>query len=463
MFLFFILLLCFGTRLNKGNTQNIEKQIKKIEEITEKIKNIELFLNRATQNATINKTENEQVNKLVDFLKNNSLLLKNPNPEKKTYSFSELAFLLNERALINYLRKTATKKEEIEKILVAAFGPTAKKEITFFIEILFIKMKTIEEEEKKKKLAKAEKKQIAKIKESAQIKTEQERQERVNNLISELQAKKLLFQFPEQKKIYVFNQLLSLIDKHAVISYINKNQIPKETFEKMFLNAFGEQARLEVQSFVSDIFTRAEGEKKKISLAKAEKLQEESIDKNIKNTLEHSEESTNKLKNHLHEQAKKEDAALNARITQKKEKAEKIKKQKEYETRLASIQKTIEEKRVMIASYQKKLDEQTNTLKQENKNETIIKETFDRARELINMELKKLTAEIKIEKDKEEEIIILNKINEEKDTLKIKEIIELAIKQNEEKIQKINDTKKEKEKTNLEEINNRYRVLLSKK
>lgn len=66
--------------------------------------------------------------------------------------------------------------------------------------------------------------------------------------------------------------------------------------------------------------------------------------------------------------------------------------------------------------------------------------------------------EINIEEAKKQEIITLKKINEEKDKQKIKTIIELAIKDNEEKIKKINNPTKE----NLNEINQRYSLLLSK-
>ncbi len=66
--------------------------------------------------------------------------------------------------------------------------------------------------------------------------------------------------------------------------------------------------------------------------------------------------------------------------------------------------------------------------------------------------------EINIEEAKKQKIITLKKINEEKDKQKIKTIIELVIKDNEEKIKKINNPTKE----NLNEINQRYSLLLSK-
>lgn len=330
MVLVFILILCFGTTLNQQNIENIEKQIKQIEQIKEKIIKIELFLDRATQNEPIKKLEHEPIKKLFDFLKNNSLLLQHPNQEKKTYSFSELTFILNEHALIAYIRKTATKKEELEKMLVDSFGEIARKEITFFIDILFLKIKTLQEEEAKKKLAKTEKKQIATIKKSAQIKIEQERQERINNLISRLKEKNLFLIEPTSRnKIYHANEFLLFLNKPALIAYVNKDQIKKEELEKMFIDAFGQSAISEITLFLTDIFikaveekkTREEREKKKLSLKTTTELEKKNINEEIKNIMKDPEEKSaikeTKLKNELTKQRKN----LDERLSERKEKA----------------------------------------------------------------------------------------------------------------------------------------------
>lgn len=320
-FYYFLLFFSFFTS-KTALIKSIEKQIKKIEEITEKIINIEHFLD-VLENES-NKADEQPIQRLFNFLEENSLFFKHPD-KKKTYSFHEITFLLNEHALINYIRKNATQKEEIENILIDAFGEQAKKEITFFLDILFIKIKTMEEKEREKKLLKTEKKQIAKIKESEQIQKEQEKKEKINQLILELKAKNLFLTDPEPKqkqnnKIYLFNEFLLFLNKPKLIAYINNNEIQKETIENMFIDAFGEQARLEIQSFFTDIFAKAEREKKKISLTEEDELQKNNIDENVKNLMTESKKEGIKLTKKVTTEVKKQEETLEARLALRKKK-----------------------------------------------------------------------------------------------------------------------------------------------
>lgn len=327
MILFFILISCLNAIHNEDILERIETEIKKIEQITGKVEKIESFLNRLEQQSN-KKTEEQPIHKLFNFLKEQSLFFKHPE-EKKTYSFNEVAFLLDERALIHYIRKTGTKKEQLEKILIDAFGEHAKKEITFFLDILFVKMQTMEEKEREKKILKNEKKQVAKIKKLEEVQQEEKKKEKINSLIAELKAKNLLLIDPTMsKKIYSLNEFLLFLNKPAVIAYINKDDIKKETLEKMFIDAFGPSVLSEIRVFLNDIFIGAEGEKKlreerekqKRLLNETKELENKNISQDINNLIEGSNERATTQQTQIKNNLKAQEEALNKRIDKRKNK-----------------------------------------------------------------------------------------------------------------------------------------------
>lgn len=131
--------------------ESIEKKIKKINDIEEKIITIEQFLQYAL--------DHEPIKKLLDFLKINKLLNKELTSEYQ-FSFHDLTLLIDEKNLIEYVKKNNISKNNIEKILNDTFGEQDKQAITFFVNNIFNKISLLE---KKKKLAENFNKEIEKL------------------------------------------------------------------------------------------------------------------------------------------------------------------------------------------------------------------------------------------------------------------------------------------------------------
>ncbi len=115
--------------------ESIEKKIKKINDIEEKIITIEQFLQYAL--------DHEPIKKLLDFLKINKLLNKELTSEYQ-FSFHDLTLLIDEKNLIEYVKKNNISKNNIEKILNDTFGEQDKQAITFFVNNIFNKISLLE-------------------------------------------------------------------------------------------------------------------------------------------------------------------------------------------------------------------------------------------------------------------------------------------------------------------------------
>jgi hypothetical protein len=132
-------LLFFAFLISKtGLIEAIEKKIKEINRIEEKIITIEAFLEHAL--------DQEPIKKLLYFLETNKLLNRAVS-QTKQFSFHDLLLLINENSLIEYIKKNNISKNTIENILKEAFEKTEERGITFFVKTLFITIKTKQEQE----------------------------------------------------------------------------------------------------------------------------------------------------------------------------------------------------------------------------------------------------------------------------------------------------------------------------
>ena len=156
MNLYYFLLLFPFFSFTRDLIQQINKKIEDIDFMQEKITTIETFLNYAL--------DHKPIKKLLDFLKTNKLFTKDIIL-KNEYSFQDLLLQINENSLIEYIKKNNISKNTIEKILNDAFGKNEEREITSFVKTLFIKIKTMQEQEIETKIEKEAKKIITDLEE----------------------------------------------------------------------------------------------------------------------------------------------------------------------------------------------------------------------------------------------------------------------------------------------------------
>lgn len=155
--------------------------------------------------------------------------------------------------------------------------------------------------------------------------------EPIKKLLDFLTTNKLFTKDITLKNEYSFSDLKSLINETPLIEYIKKNNISKNTIEKILNDAFGKNEEREIISFVKNIFDKITLQEKKEKLKQSfnkelEKLNLSPMDivtdnpKSMSKFIDEANKKEDKIKSKIENYIEKQEKLLEARIQARKKK-----------------------------------------------------------------------------------------------------------------------------------------------